>query len=145
MFFRRERPKDLTFDQRLDSVRSAGFAIEAQPGGRFEITRDGCGAVLENTAGRAPRAIERPGILVGNEIASLVDAGFQKFFQTPSGKRKPALASELKALHGFTEDLREALGLVSLYNESLGTVSKFYLYDRLENRDAGVPKRVWES
>ena len=55
-----------------------------------------------------------------------------------------ALASELKAVHAFQEDLREALGLVSLYNESLGTVSTEYLYDRVQGRDRGVPKRPWE-
>jgi hypothetical protein len=31
-----------------------------------------------------------------------------------------------------------------LYNESLGTVSTFYLYDRVQDRDRGVPKRAWE-
>ena len=79
-----------------------------------------------------------------DEIGALVDGGFQKFFRTPSGKKKPALAEELKALHDFEEDAREALGKQSYYNESLGTVSTFYLYDRVKDRDRGVPKRVWE-
>jgi hypothetical protein len=82
---------------------------------------------------------------MGNEIGALVDAGFQKFFQTPSGKRKPGLAEELKALHDFEEDLREGLGEESYYNQSLGTVSTFYLYDRLKDRDRGAPKRIWEA
>jgi len=77
-------------------------------------------------------------------IGKLVDGGFQKFFLVPDGRKKPALASELKAIHAFEEDLREALGLVSLYNESLGTVSTQYLYDRVKDRDRGVPKRPWE-
>ena len=47
---------------------------------------------------------------MGGEIGSLVDGGYQKFFRTPSGKTKPALASELKALHDFEEDLKEGLG-----------------------------------
>ena len=59
-------------------------------------------------------------------------------------QRKPALAEELKAIHDFEEDLREALGMKSLYNESLGTVSTFYQYDRVKDRDRGVPKRAWE-
>jgi hypothetical protein len=84
------------------------------------------------------------GMLIGDEIGALVDGGYQKFFRTPSGKNKPALADELKALHNFEEDLREGLGEESLYNESLGTVSTFYLYDRVKDRDAGVPRRVWE-
>jgi hypothetical protein len=43
--------------------------------------------------------------------------------------------------------LKEALSLPSLYNESLGTVSEVYQYDRVENRDQAVvdrPKRPWE-
>jgi hypothetical protein len=56
----------------------------------------------------------------------------------------PALADELEALHDFEEDLKEGLGQESYYNESLGTVSTFYSYDRVKDRDRGVPKRVWE-
>jgi len=81
----------------------------------------------------------RAGVLQGSEIGALVDGGFQKFFQTPSGAKKPALADELKALHDFEEDLKEALGQESYYNDSLGTVSTFYLYDRVKDRDAAFP------
>ena|SRR5436190_1648748 len=143
MFFRRERPKQITFDQRMDDLQKAGFAISAAPGGRVMVSRDGVAAVLENHAG-APRVVERAGILMPGGIGKLVDGGFQKFFLAPDGRKKPALASELKAIHTFEEDLREALGLVSLYNESLGTVSTQYLYDRVKDRDRGVPKRPWE-
>ena len=74
----------------------------------------------------------------------MIDEGYQKFFRTPSGKKKPALASDLQALHNFEEDFKEAVDLKSLYNESLGTVSTYYLYDRVQDRDRGAPKRVWE-
>lgn len=144
MFFRRERPKQLGFQERLDTLKKAGFTVAPLAGTRVRVSRDGCAAVLES-ASEMPRLVERPGVLMGEEIGSLTDGGFQKFLQTPSGKRKPALAAELKALHSFQEDMREAMGMVSLYNESLGTVSNFYLYDRLTDRDAGVPKRAWES
>jgi len=87
---------------------------------------------------------EKAGVLMGDEIASLVDGGFQKFLQTGSGARQPALAPHLKAIHEFQEDLRAALGLVSLYNESLGSVSNLYLYDRVEARDSDRPKKPWE-
>ncbi|HEU5399797.1 MAG TPA: hypothetical protein VFU86_00495, partial [Terriglobales bacterium] len=53
-----------------------------------------------------------------------------------------------KALHSFTEELKEALGLTSLYNESLGTVSESYHYDRVKDRDLpeqSRPKRPWEA
>jgi len=33
---------------------------------------------------------------------------------------------------------------VSLYNESLGTVSNLYIYDRVEGRDAGEHDKPWE-
>jgi hypothetical protein len=144
MFFRRTQPKELTFDERLERVRRAGFKIEPLAGGHFRISRDGCAAIGEHAAGGPARVIERAGILMDGEIGALVDGGFQKFFRTPGGKSKPALAGELKTLHEFEEDLREALGQTSLYNEALGTVSTFYLYDRVQNRDRGVPKRVWE-
>ena len=87
---------------------------------------------------------DRAGIAMGGEIAVLVDGGFQKFFRAPSGKKKPALADDLKALHAFEADLKEKLGMKSLYNEGLGTVSTLYQYDRVKDRDRGVPKRIWE-
>ena len=59
-------------------------------------------------------------------------------------QKRPALAADLTAIHEFEEDLKQSLGQVSLYNESLGTVSTLYLYDRVKDRDAGVPKRAWE-
>jgi len=143
MFFRREPPKQITFDQRMAALEKAGFVTSPAPGGRVMVTRDCYAAVLEDNAG-IPRVVERAGILMPGGIGKLVDGGFQKFFMTPDGRKKPALASELKAIHEFQEDLREALGLVSLYNESLGTVSTQYLYDRVKDRDRGVPKRPWE-
>ena len=143
MFFRRERPKQLTFQDRLDAAKSEGFTITAADNGRVRVSRGAVAAVLEDT-GAGPRVAERAGVDMCGEIGALVDGGYQKFFQTPSGKRKPAQADELKAIHEFQEDLREALGMESLYNESLGTVSTYYKYDRLKDRDSGVPKRAWE-
>ena len=144
MFFRREKPQQITFAQRMEELRRAGFTVEALDAGRVKVSRGGCAMVLVNVPDAPPRVSERAGVQMGNEIATLVDGGYQKFFQTASGRRKPALAEDLKAVHAFQEDLREALGMTSLYNESLGTVSNRYLYDRVENRDRGGPKRVWE-
>jgi hypothetical protein len=142
MFFRRERTKNPTFAQRLDSLRKAGFTVTPQAGSAVRASQ-GNGAVdLQEKDGAVVAG--RAGIAMGQEIGALIDGGFQKFFRTPSGKERPALADDLKALHNFEEDLREALGQESLYNESLGTVSTFYLYDRVADRDRGVPKRVWE-
>jgi hypothetical protein len=142
MFFRRERTKSLTFADRLENLRKAGLTVTPAADGTVRASRENCALELREEGGsvRASRA----GILMGGEIGALVDGGFQKFFRTPGGKTKPALAGELKALHEFEEDVRQALGEQSLYNESLGTTSTFYLYDRVKDRDHGVPKRVWE-
>ena len=143
MFFRRERLKNPTFAERLENLRHARIAIAPMAGGVVRASRDGCAVELKDENGTVAIA-GRAGMAQGSEIGVLVDGGFQKFFQTPSGSKKPALADELKALHDFEEDLKEGLGQESYYNESLGTVSTFYLYDRVKDRDRGVPKRVWE-
>ena len=144
MFFRRQRVKQPTYEDRLEQIRRAGLSVEVLSGSRrVRVSRDGCAAILELPDG-AVRVIDPAGIIMSGEIGALVDGGFQKFFETPGGKRKPALASDLRALHNFQEDLKQALGLESLYNESLGTVSTFYQYDRVKDRDQGVPKRPWE-
>lgn len=144
MFFRRHRPAEITFQNRLDNLKRAGFEVTPRPDGSVLVSKGECAVALRESGGQVQRA-ELAGILMGGEIGSLVDGGYQKFFRTPSGKTKPALASELKALHDFEEDLKEGLGLESLYNEALGTVSTYYLYDRVKDRDRGVPKRVWEQ
>jgi hypothetical protein len=144
MFFRRERPKTVTFTDRLENLRKAGFTATSLPGGAYRIARGPCAVdIKENNA--MVDISGRAGILMGSEIGVLVDGGYQKWFQTPTGKKKPALADDLKALHDFEEDLKQALGQTSLYNESLGTVSTLYLYDRVQDRDHGVPKRIWET
>jgi len=143
MFFRRPRPKDTSFAERLENLRKAGFTTVSSSAGAVRVIRGDCAVDLREEDG-AVRAVSPAGILMGDEIGALVDGGFQKFFRTPSGKKKPALADELKAMHEFEEDIAEALGKESYYNQSLGTVSTFYLYDRVKDRDRGVPKRAWE-
>jgi len=144
MFFRRSRPKNVSFNERLQKLRDAGFTVASPNNGRVLVSRNNCAAVIEDVPDSPPRIAERAGLLAGNEIASLVDGGFQKFFRTPSGKSLPALAEELEAVHTFEEDLYEALGITTLYNEALGTVSTFSQYDRVKDRDRGVAKRAWE-
>jgi hypothetical protein len=148
MFFRRERPKKLTFEDHMAAARSAGYRTESAGGGktRIEKTFDNIAVAAIAEAGNedVPRFPVRAGIVMGKEIGTLTDGGFQKFFTTPSGKRKPALAEELKAIQNFQEDLREALNLTSLYNESMGTVSNLYLYDRVVGRDSGKADKPWE-
>jgi len=85
--------------------------------------------------------------LIGGEISRLVDKGYQKFLKTTKTE-VPASADHLKAIHQFSEELSEAIGGVSLYNESLGTVSDSYVYDRVQGNDTPAsqrPKRAWEA
>lgn len=133
MFFRRSLPHTPTFSERLDSLRTAGFLVAPAAGG-LRVSREPCAAVLAEAEGSV-RVVESAGILMGEEIAHLVDGGFQKYFRTVSGRGKPALSGDLEAIHAFEEDLKESLGLESLYNESLGTVSPYSIYDRLEGRE----------
>jgi hypothetical protein len=47
----------------------------------------------------------------------------------------PANADHLRAIHEFTEELNEAIGATSLYNQALGTTSDVYNYDRVKGRE----------
>lgn len=129
MFFRRQEPKTLTFEDLLQAVRAAGFETERQPDGRVKVSRGGCAAMISD----GPR-VESAGWVVGGEVAALVDGGYQKFWRA-GNRRVPALAQQLKALHNFEEDLTEALGLESLYNTSLGTTNDLHIYDRVAGRE----------
>jgi hypothetical protein len=132
MFFRREKPKVFSFDDYLSQLRSAGFQVAAKGSGKAVAMRGPFAAVVEEGP-----AIGSAGKVVGNEIGELVHGGYQVRFETKHGKVEAAQAEHLKAYHAFLEDLREALGLKSLYNESLGTVNGKHFYDRVKNRDAG--------
>lgn len=143
MFFRRERPHNPTFAERLENLRRAGFELNPRPDGSVRVSRSDLAIDLREDSGSV-RAKGEAGVCMGDEIGVLVDGGFQKFFRTPGGRKRPALAQDLAALHDFQEDLGEALGQESYYNQSLGTVSTYYLYDRVKDRDRGVPKRIWE-
>jgi len=143
MFFRRQHALNPSFQERVNTLQGAGFTVTPLAGGAVRVCRGVCAVDLKEANG-AFQVEDRAGVEMAGEIAVLVDGGFQKFFRTPSGKKKPALAEELKALHDFEADLKEMLGLQSLYNEGLGTVSTLYQYDRVKDRDRGVPKRIWE-
>ncbi len=145
MFFRRAAAKINTFDDRLSDARSAGFRTESAGSGGTRIERAGIACIAQSGDEGLPKFTSRAGVVIGSEIGTLTDGGYQKFFVTPGGKRKPAQAHELKAIQDFQEDLREAMGLVALYNESLGTVSNQYLYDRVEGRDHGTVHKPWDA
>jgi hypothetical protein len=144
MFFRREKLHHNTFEERIANLKQFGFESRSETGGRVRVTRRGCGAMIEN-AGDGEAKFHNEGILIGDEIAEMLNGGFQMFFRTPSGVEHPAQAHQLKALHAFDEDLREGLGLTSLYNQGLGTTAEAHMYDRIVDRDAAPHKHPWDK
>jgi hypothetical protein len=143
MFFRREKPHEPTFAERIAGLKSFNFAVKSLDSKRAQVSRDGIAAMVEDRAGEHPH-VSKAGLEICGEIGLLVNRGYQMFWRTASGQQLPALATQLKCLHAFEEDLKESLGLPSLYNESLGTTSDLHLYDRVEDRDAGLHK-PWEG
>ena len=144
MFFRREKPHEPVFSELVDTLRKQGFDVQSEPGGGSRVSRNGCAAIISDK-GPGHAEIGKVGVLVGSELGQLCDGGYQKFWLTPGKVRVAATAAHLKLLHAFEEDLREALGLISLYNESLGSTNELHLYDRVKDRDQCVPRRPWES
>jgi hypothetical protein len=144
MFFRNQKPKVESFEERIAGLKELGFAAKMESAGRARVTRAGCGAIIEDLGG-GKMGIGKAGVLVSGEIALLIHGGYQMFLRTPSGKEVPALATHLKTLHQFDDDLREGLGLTTLYNQALGTVCDDHLYDRVEDRDAGPQHHAWDK
>ncbi len=144
-----KKPRQRTWDDVLSELRRRQFDVQNVAGvaGQERLSKYGCAIVVEKAQNAAGlRMIVRPGLVIGGEIADLVDRGFQKFFRT-SKAEFPATADKLQALHRFVEELKEVTGSVTLYNEALGTVSDAYLYDRVKGRDLPVaerPARAWD-
>lgn len=143
MFFLHRKPTVLTYDQRIASLKDFGLSTQTE-GGAVRVTRGSLAAVVEKDAGGMPK-VKHSGLVIGKEIGMLVDGGFQKFWRTESGVKEPALADQLRELHAFEEDLREGLGLTSLFNEALGTTFNQHMYDRVRDRDKGTPAKPWEK
>ncbi len=138
-----------TYDDALGYFREHGFDVLEAPGttGRVFLKKYNVSAAIQKDGDNGIKIFAYPGYLVGSEISKLVNKGYQQFLKT-SKTEVPASADHLKALHSFSEELKEALGLPSLYNESLGTVSESYQYDRIVDRDkpeAERKKRPWQA
>jgi hypothetical protein len=137
-----------TYEEALAWLRDNGFDVTDAPGtnGRVFLRKYNVSAAIQRTPEDGVKIFAYPGYLIGSEISKLVNRGYQQFLKT-SKTEVPATADHLKALHSFAEELKVALGLPSLYNESLGTVSDSYHYDRIVDRDEPAvdrPKRPWE-
>jgi len=148
------KTRNPNFEQTLAILRDHSFDVQPFPaiaGGRL-VSKHGVGAVLvgtpaQNADGNAEAAmVVPPGALVHREVARLLDRGYQKFIKT-SQFELPASASQLQAIHHFSEELKQLTGAISLYNESLGTTSDLYKYDRLKGREAtqAEPASPWQS
>jgi len=137
-----------TYEDALSWLREHGFDVLEAPGtaGRVFLKKYNVSAAIQKDGADGVKIFAYPGYLVGSEISKLVNKGYQQFLKT-SKAEVPATADHLKALHSFAEELKEGLGLPSLYNEALGTVSESYQYDRVVDRDkpqADRKKRPWE-
>ncbi len=137
------KKRDRNFEEMLDELRGHGFDVTPDgcaPGG-MRATKAGVAAVVvpgvtdDRWDSGGARLAVTPGLVVRGEIARLLDRGYQKFIKT-SQHELPATAVELQTIHAFTEELNQLTGALGLYNESLGTTSDLYLYDRLKGREA---------
>src|SRR5580692_1575689 len=138
-----------TYEDAVAWLRDHGFDLIEAPGtqARVFLKKYNCSAAIQKTEDGGVKIFAYPGYLIGSEISKLVNRGYQQFMKT-SKTEVPATADHLKALQQFSEELKEALGMPSLYNESLGTVSDSYQYDRIKDRDepeVDRPKRPWET
>ena len=129
----KKKPRQAGLDETLNVLRSHGFDITPGVEGGTLVSKYGAGAVLI-PGEEGPELAVRPGALIRGEVARLVDRGYQKFLKT-SQVELPATAQRLEAIHRFSEELKELAGGKSLYNESLGTTSDRYLYDRVQGRE----------
>ncbi|HEY1904348.1 MAG TPA: hypothetical protein VGG56_18105 [Terracidiphilus sp.] len=141
------KSRNPNFDQTLENLRAHSFDVAPFAGvaGSVLVTKYGAGAVLVPGQGAAVAFRERPGVVFGGEVARLLDRGYQKFLMT-SKYEFPATAAQLESIHLFSEELSQLTGAISLYNESLGTTSDVYEYDRLKGREAAeaAPVQPWQ-
>jgi hypothetical protein len=131
-----------TFDEVLAVLGNERFDVSPateganRAAGAYRVSKLGCAAEIAPSAdkGSAVRLLTKGGWVLGGEISRLLDRGYQKFLKT-SKLEIPATAEHLRAIHSFNEQLKEALGALTLYNESLGTTSDRYMYDRVAGRE----------
>ncbi len=153
MFFRKKAEKR-TFEGVLTLLRSQGFDVSPASGGAsgsYRVGKYGCAAeiappTVNASADKglitAPAMITaRSGYLLKGQIATLENRGYQIFVK--AGRLEIAATAEiLRAIHQFDEEMKEAAGAASLYNESLGTTSDTYVYDRVKGREHHKEERT---
>jgi hypothetical protein len=113
----------------------AGFQV-VTPGNApasIEVKKNSCTWVVERRADGTWAPSGPPRFTVRGLNCELEDRGYQKFWYA-DGRRFPIRKTDLQTLHRFEEEVRGVLGLTSLYNQSLGTISARTVYDRLTGR-----------
>jgi hypothetical protein len=129
-----------TFTEALATLAGHQFDVSSARDGSgaaskaFQVRKYGCAAEIAPAPDGTMMVLARPGWLLGGQISRLLDRGYQKFLSTPR-MEIPATADHLRALHEFAEELKQAAGATTLYNESLGTTSDRYMYDRVKGRE----------
>ena len=152
MFFKKKTVKR-SFDDVLSTLGAQKFDVSAagegagkRVAGAYRVSKYGCAAEIAPSAANKEKIVPAPapaeiitraGFLLNGQIAALVDKGYQKFLKTPK-LEIVATADHLRAIHQFSEELDEATGATMLYNESLGTTSDVYQYDRVKGREVHV-------
>lgn len=128
-----------TFNDVLSLLGGQRFDVApAQEGAKrtpnaFQVRKYGCAAEIAAAPDGTVLLLVRPGWVLGGEISRLLDRGYQKFLKS-SRIEIPATADHLRAIHDFSEELNEAAGATTLYNQALGTTSDVYNYDRVKGR-----------
>src|SRR5258707_13070535 len=119
-----KEPQQRTYEEAVNWLRDHGFDIldARETQNRVFLKKLSCSAAIQKAEDGGVRLFAKPGFLIGSEISRLIDKGYQKFLKTTKTE-VPATADHLQALHQFSEELREATGDTSLYNQSLGTVT----------------------
>jgi hypothetical protein len=140
--------EERTYEDAVQWLRDHAFDLIEAPGtqGRVFLKKYSVSAAIQKDGEDGVRIFAYPGCLISGEISKLINRGYQQVLKT-SKTEIAATADHLKALQQFSEELKEALNLPSLYNEALGTVSEAYQYDRIVDRDKPAterPTRPWD-
>ena len=112
--------EERTYEDAVAWLREHGFDLIEAPGtqNRVFLKKYSCSAAIQKNEDGGVKIFAFPGYLISGEISKLINRGYQQFLKTAKTE-VPATADHLKALHSFSEEVKEALGLPSLYNESL--------------------------
>lgn len=130
-----KKKKNPNFAALLENLRAHGYTTTpyAELEGGILVAREGLGAVLVADDEAPARLVREPGLVYRDELARLVDHGYQKFMKS-SQFELPATAEQLHRIRQFGEQLRQWVGVETLFNESLGSTSNRYQYDRVRGR-----------